>query len=149
MSPRTFARVNQPDLLRQIKSDAGYARVAGVELTLLDCVRYFHKATGINSVAQIVKDIGVKAEPRVLASAAMFYENSSVRRLGYLLDRVRRRRALLGRQFSSRRLINGMGGLGGESTRCSSYLDSRNLRISISSQALHMPPTSSCSPSAN
>src|ERR1700722_6515584 len=87
-SPRAFARVNQPDLLRQIKSDAGYAKVAGVELTLLDCVRYFHKATGINGVAQIVKDIGVKAEPRVLASAAMSYENSSVRRLGYLLDRA-------------------------------------------------------------
>jgi predicted transcriptional regulator of viral defense system len=96
-SPRAFARVNQPDMLRQIKSDAGYAKVAGVELTLLDCVRYFHKATGINGVAQIVKDIGVKAEPRVLASAAMSYENSSVRRLGYLLDRaghVRQAKAL-------------------------------------------------------
>ena len=96
-SSRAFARVNQPDLLRQIKSDAGYAKVAGVELTLLDCVRYFHKATGINGVAQIVKDIGVKAEPRVLASAAMSYENSSVRRLGYLLDRaghVRQAKAL-------------------------------------------------------
>jgi hypothetical protein len=69
-SPRAFARGNQPNLLRQIKSDAGYAKVAGVELTLLDCVRYFHKATGINGVAQIVKDIGVRAEPRVLASAA-------------------------------------------------------------------------------
>ena len=96
-APRAFARVNQPDLLGQIKSDAGYAKVAGVELTLLDCVRYFHKATGINGVAQIVKDIGVKAEPRALASAAMSYENSSVRRLGYLLDRaghVRQARAL-------------------------------------------------------
>jgi predicted transcriptional regulator of viral defense system len=96
-APQAFARVNQPDLLGQIKSDAGYAKVAGVELTLLDCVRYFHKATGINGVAQIVKDIGVKAEPRVLASAAMSYENSSVRRLGYLLDRaghVRQAKAL-------------------------------------------------------
>jgi hypothetical protein len=36
-APRAFARVNQPDLLGQIKSDAGYAKVAGVELTLLDC----------------------------------------------------------------------------------------------------------------
>ena len=38
-----------------------------------------------------------KAEPRVLASAAMSYENSSVRRLGYLLDRaghVRQAKAL-------------------------------------------------------
>jgi predicted transcriptional regulator of viral defense system len=96
-APRAFARINQPDLLGQIKSDAGYAKVAGVELTLLDCVRYFHKTTGINGVAQIVKDIGVKAAPRVLANAAMSYENSSVRRLGYLLDRaghVRQAKAL-------------------------------------------------------
>jgi hypothetical protein len=41
-APRAFARVNQPDLLGQIKSDAGYAKVAGVELTrqpYLQCIR--------------------------------------------------------------------------------------------------------------
>ena len=42
-----------------MKSDAGFAKVAGVELTLLDSVRYFHKATGINGVAQIAKEAGV------------------------------------------------------------------------------------------
>jgi hypothetical protein len=71
-----------------MKSEAGFAKVAGIELTLLDCVRYFHKAAGINGVAQIVKDIGAKAAPRRLAKAAADYENSSVRRLGYLLDRA-------------------------------------------------------------
>ena len=60
--------------------------VAGVELTLLDCVRYFRKAAGIDGVAQIVKDIGAKANPRLLQSAAAAYENSAVRRLGYLLE---------------------------------------------------------------
>jgi len=69
-----------------MKSDAGFATVAGVELTLLDCMRYFHKAAGINGVAQIVKDIGAKASPRLLQKAAGAYENSAVRRLGYLLD---------------------------------------------------------------
>ena len=69
-----------------MKSDAGFATVAGVELTLLDCVRYFHKAAGINGVAQIVKDIGAKASPRLLQKAAGAYENSAVRRLGYLLE---------------------------------------------------------------
>ena len=44
--------------------------MAGVELTLLDCVRYFHKAAGIKGVAQIAKDIGAKANPRALAKAA-------------------------------------------------------------------------------
>ena len=87
-SPKAFAKLNQPGWLDRIKSDAGFAQVAGVELTLLDCVRYFHKASGINGVAQIAKDIGAKAEPRALAKAAAAYENSSVRRLGYLLERA-------------------------------------------------------------
>ena len=49
---------------------------------------YFHKAAGINGVAQIAKDIGAKAHPRTLAKAAASYENSSVRRLGYLLEQA-------------------------------------------------------------
>ncbi len=84
--PDAFNQVNQPSLVGHMKSDAGFATVAGVELTLLDCVRYFHKAAGINGVAQIVKDIGAKASPRLLQKAAGAYENSAVRRLGYLLD---------------------------------------------------------------
>jgi len=56
------------------------------ELTLLDCARYFHDAGGINGVAQIAKDIGGEANSRALADLAEDYENSSVRRLGYLLD---------------------------------------------------------------
>ena len=87
-SPKVFAQINRPELLTQIKSDAGFAKVAGVELTLLDCARYFHRATGINGVAQIARDIGAKANPRRLAKAAAAYENSAVRRLGYLLDQV-------------------------------------------------------------
>ena len=84
--PKAFAQVNRPELVGPMKSDAGFAKVAGVELTLLDCVRYLHKAAGISGVAQIVKDIGAKANSRTLAKAAATYENSAVRRLGYLLD---------------------------------------------------------------
>lgn len=84
--PAAFARVNQPEWLGQMKSEAGYARVAGVELTMLDSARYFHKAAGINGVAQIVKDLGAKADPRRLVKAAEAYEFASVRRLGYLLE---------------------------------------------------------------
>ena len=86
--PEAFAQVNKPELVSQMKSDAGFARVAGVELTLLDCVRYFHKAAGINGVAQIAKDIGGKANPRTLVKAATAYENATIRRLGYLLDQL-------------------------------------------------------------
>ena len=88
-NPTAFADVNREDWLNLLKSDAGFAKVAGIELTLLDCVRYFHRAGGINAVAQIVKDLGAQARPQRLAKLAAHYENSSVRRLGYLLERVR------------------------------------------------------------
>jgi len=87
-TPKAFALANQPQALDQIKSDTGFANVAGGELTLLDCARYFHQAGGINGVAQIAKDIGAKADPRLLAKFAILYENSTVRGLGYLLDSV-------------------------------------------------------------
>lgn len=86
--PVDFDNVNQRDWLDSMKSDAGFANVAGFELTLLDCARYFRKAGGINGLAQIVKDIGGRAKPASLAKAAVHYENSSVRRLGYLLERM-------------------------------------------------------------
>jgi predicted transcriptional regulator of viral defense system len=87
-TPTVFAQINQLDWIEEIKSEAGFAKIAGVELTLLDAARYFHKAAGINGVAQIVKDLGAKADPRKLVKAAAHYENASVRRLGYLLDQT-------------------------------------------------------------
>lgn len=85
-APSAFVETNAPDWLGKMKTEAGYAQVAGVELTLLDCARYFHKAAGIDGVAQIAKDIGAKAHPHILAKAAAAYENTIVRRLGYLLE---------------------------------------------------------------
>jgi predicted transcriptional regulator of viral defense system len=84
--PTAFAACNDEALIDRIKTPAGYAAVAGLELTLLDCVRYVHKAGGIGSVAQIAKDIGACADPRKLARAAAHYEGAAVRRLGYLLE---------------------------------------------------------------
>lgn len=86
-APATFSSTNRSPWLAQLKTEAGFARVAGVELTLLDSVRYYRKAAGIGGVAQIVKDISDSAEARKLAQAASYYENSAVRRLGYLLER--------------------------------------------------------------
>lgn len=83
---RAFTATNRPEYLDRMKTPAGYARVAGVELTLLDCARYPHDAGGINGVAQVAKDIGEKADPRCLARLAPAYEGSVVRRLGYLLE---------------------------------------------------------------
>ncbi len=87
-TPKAFSRVNRADALDRIKSEEGFANVASVELTLLDCARYFHNAGGINAVAQVAKDIGDKAESGKLAKIAAAYENSSVRRLGFFLDRA-------------------------------------------------------------
>jgi hypothetical protein len=55
---------------KRMKPETDFAKVAGAELTLLDCVRYFHRASGLSGVAQIVKDIGAKPNPRRLAKAA-------------------------------------------------------------------------------
>lgn len=85
-SPAIFTETNKRNWLVQLKTDAGYAKAAGIELTMLDCVRYFRKATGIDGTAQIIKDLGGRADPKSLAEAAAHYENASVRRLGYLLE---------------------------------------------------------------
>jgi len=87
--PAAFGEVNRSDWLGSLKSEAGFAKVAGLELTLLDCARYFHQAAGIDGLAQIAKDLGGQARPNVLAAIAAHYENSSVRRLGYLVERAR------------------------------------------------------------
>jgi len=96
--PANFKISNQPNWLFPSKSLSGFAKAAGVELTLLDCARYYRKAGGINNLAQIAKDIGYKASPKKMARIANSYENSTVRRLGYLLNYVgheRQAKALL------------------------------------------------------
>lgn len=48
-TPRAFSHINRPDALDRIKGEQGFANVAGVELTLLDCARYLHEAGGAAS----------------------------------------------------------------------------------------------------
>jgi predicted transcriptional regulator of viral defense system len=82
----TFARTNRPEWLAELKTDTGIAKAAGIELTLLDCARWFHKAGGISAVASITRELGAKALARRLAPLARDFESSAVRRLGYLLE---------------------------------------------------------------
>jgi predicted transcriptional regulator of viral defense system len=82
----TFTRTNRPEWLAELKSDTGIAKAAGIELTLLDCASWFHKAGGISAVAQITRELGAKALARRLAPLARDFESSAVRRLGYLLE---------------------------------------------------------------
>jgi hypothetical protein len=91
-APDAFVAVNKDPWLGRLKTDAGLAEVAGVELLLLDVVRYFRQSAGLNGAAQIVHDLGAKADPRKLARAAAFYENSTARRLGYLLEHFKHSR---------------------------------------------------------
>ena len=81
-----FEKVNRPEWLERLKGDAGFVKVAGLELTLLDCVRYVHRAGGLNNVAQIVKDLGGKVSSTKLRGAADGYGASVSCRLGYLLE---------------------------------------------------------------
>jgi len=97
-TPDAFARSNRPEWLDHLKTEAGFAKIAGVELTLLDICRYFHRAGGIDAAAQAVHDLGGSARARFLAAAAVAYEHTTVRRLGYLLEHFghdRQARALL------------------------------------------------------
>jgi predicted transcriptional regulator of viral defense system len=81
-----FTRTNRSEWLVEMKTGTSVAIAAGIELTLLDCARCFHKAGGISAVAQITRALGARAQPRRLAAIARAYENSAVRRLGYLLE---------------------------------------------------------------
>jgi hypothetical protein len=65
----SFARTNRPEWLAEMKSGSSIAKAAGVELTLLDCARWFHKAGGISQVAQVTRDLGAKS-PRPQARPA-------------------------------------------------------------------------------
>ncbi|MEO8716642.1 MAG: type IV toxin-antitoxin system AbiEi family antitoxin [Burkholderiales bacterium] len=82
----TFARTNRSEWLEELKTDTGAAKAAGIELTLLDCARWFHKAGGISAAAAITRELGAKAKAARLTTLARDYENSAVRRLGYLLE---------------------------------------------------------------
>lgn len=82
----SFRAVNEAPYLDQIKTSTGYAKVAGVELTLLDAARYAQNVGGMNGVAQIAMSMGDKADPRRLTQLSAHYETSCVRRLGYLLE---------------------------------------------------------------
>jgi predicted transcriptional regulator of viral defense system len=90
--PAAFLATNRREWLTRIKTDAGYAKAAGVELTLLDSARYPRSSGGLGGLAQMAHDLGGKASPPVLKKAAAFYESSAVRRLGYLLASFGHRR---------------------------------------------------------
>jgi predicted transcriptional regulator of viral defense system len=79
-----FTRTNRPEWLIEHKK----TKTAGIELTLLDCACWFHKAGGISTVGEITRDLGSKATPRKLATLAKAYDSPTARRLGFLLEQA-------------------------------------------------------------
>ena len=58
-------------------------RIAGPEVTLLDCV--LMEIPGLDDIAQAALDIGARIQPDRLAAAAAFYPVATVQRLGHIL----------------------------------------------------------------
>ncbi|MFM7550364.1 MAG: hypothetical protein ACKO8I_16155, partial [Cyanobacteriota bacterium] len=67
--PALFAAVNRPPWIDVIPTARGYATMAGVELTLADCLRYLRQLGGIDHAAQILKDLASQAKPGPIVSA--------------------------------------------------------------------------------
>ncbi|WP_186398839.1 type IV toxin-antitoxin system AbiEi family antitoxin [Stappia sp. P2PMeth1] len=68
------------------KTDAGYIKMPGPELTALDLLRYPHAAGGIDHIATLLTDLGAKLNPPTLGFLATAYGRNGVQRLGFLLD---------------------------------------------------------------
>ncbi|MCK4249131.1 MAG: type IV toxin-antitoxin system AbiEi family antitoxin [Candidatus Omnitrophica bacterium] len=71
------------------KTDTGYLKVSGPELTAIDLLTYEKRIGGLNRVATILEELSEKINPTQLLMQA---QNSSIlshiQRLGYLLDKV-------------------------------------------------------------
>ena len=70
------------------KTDTGRMKVSSVELTALDLLRYPRAAGGIDHIAMVLSDLGVKIDPEKLARLSASFERPVVQRLGHLLARL-------------------------------------------------------------
>ena len=84
--PAAFAQVNCSPWIKKFTTPQGYTTVAGVELTLADCLHYVNQLGGIDHAAQIIKDLADQIDPNRLYALALLLQNTLVRRLGYLLS---------------------------------------------------------------
>ena len=75
------------DGLQDRKTETGRMRLSGIELTLLDLLRYSHAGGGLDYVATVAAELGGQLEPDKLAVLSITFERSVSQRLGYLLDR--------------------------------------------------------------
>ena len=80
-----------PAAIEERKTYAGYMRLASVELTLFDLLRYPRAAGGFDNIATLIRDLSEKINPRKLAKISTAFERPLLQRLGCLLDKLAER----------------------------------------------------------
>lgn len=70
------------------KTDTGFMKIASVELTALDLLRYPRGVGGLDHTATVLVDLGPQIEPAKLAALSGAFERSVAQRLGCLLERL-------------------------------------------------------------
>jgi predicted transcriptional regulator of viral defense system len=74
--------------LEDHKTETGRMKVACLELTLLDLLRYPHAGGGLDHIATVLSDLGDRVDPTKVAVLSRAFERSVVQRLGHLLGRL-------------------------------------------------------------
>ena len=78
------------------KTDVGYLKVSGPELTAMDLIAYEKRIGGLNRVVTILEELSEKIDAAQLVTQAKRSSAfSHVQRLGYLLDKVLRKKKLV------------------------------------------------------
>ncbi len=73
--------------IEERKTDTGKMKLATVELTAFDLLRYPRAAGGLGNIATVLSELGAKIEPEKLAALMPAFERSVVQRLGHMLSR--------------------------------------------------------------
>lgn len=71
--------------LEDFKTDTGYMKISGPELTILDLLRYPQAAAGLNHIVTVLADLGARLDGEKLAAISASFERTVLQRLGYLL----------------------------------------------------------------
>lgn len=74
------------DGLQDHKTESGFMKISGIELTTLDLLRYPRAAGGLDHIVTVLADLGDGVDPHKLASLSEAFERSVGQRLGHLLE---------------------------------------------------------------
>lgn len=71
--------------LEDYKTNTGYMKMSGPELTILDLLRYPQAAAGLNHIVTVLVDLAARIDGENLAAISASFERTVLQRLGYLL----------------------------------------------------------------